>query len=103
VGVGIFIAVSHENIGRPVLGVRLESGYPNTFGVLPGASGAQLIGKLIQPPHPNPQLRPLARFSAIVDITFSALGSNPISRLLLFVSVMNFTTDDDCVFDGVFV
>ena len=54
--------VRAPNIGIPVEGVSLESGYPKTVGALPGASGAQLIGKFIHPPPPNQQLSPLTRF-----------------------------------------
>lgn len=59
---GIGKQVNEENIGIPVEGVSFPSGIPNMDGTLPGASGAQLIGKLIHDPPPNPQESPSARF-----------------------------------------
>ncbi len=53
---------------------RMESEFP-------GAFGAQLIGKLIHPPHPNPHESQSARFLAIVSISCSACGENPIEAI----------------------
>jgi len=73
-------------------GTRFERGYQNTTGALHGARGAQFIGKLIHPPHQNQHESQLARFSAIVESSFSVVGSNPILRLFPSPFVFTRTT-----------
>lgn len=81
-GIGSGIHVSAEKIGSPVDGVRSPSGIPKIDGVLPGASGAQFIGKLIHEPHPNPQESPSARFWAMSPISLADWDESPISSTL---------------------
>jgi hypothetical protein len=66
------------NIGSPVDGERLWSGLPKIERLLPGASGAQLIGKLIHDHHPNPHERPSRRFCVASIIESVAASSNQI-------------------------
>jgi hypothetical protein len=66
--------VSHEKIGSPTFGVIPAgfTGIPRTERDPHGASGAQLIGKFIHDPHPNPHARPLAISCASVSSHASA-------------------------------
>lgn len=59
---GVGRVVGNEKTGIPVEGLSIPNGYPNMDGALPGASGAQLIGKFRHDPPPNPQERLSARF-----------------------------------------
>jgi hypothetical protein len=72
--------VNPLKIGIHVLGVSPASGIPNTVGELPGASGAQLIGKLIHDPPPNPHARPLKISDAILSIRLVVALSNPMEN-----------------------
>lgn len=53
------------------------SGIPNKLGELPGASGAQLSGKLRQDPHPNPHDSPSSKFCVASIIESAEESSNP--------------------------
>ena len=67
------IRVKAENIGSHSFTLNPSpTGFPNTTGSFPGASGAQFIGKLIHPPPPNPHERPFARFSEMARISRDA-------------------------------
>ncbi len=64
---------SHSSVLRPS-----PIGFPNNTGSDPGARGAQLRGKLIQDPHPNPHASQSIRFCVVVSISLLAWASNPI-------------------------
>ena len=70
-------------MGRPVSGMSGKTGNHMMVGALPGASGAQLIGKLIHDPHPNPQESPSKKSCIIHSIFSTALESNQ-SSIVLF-------------------
>lgn len=71
--------VMPQKIGIPADGdIRFGIiGNPRIDGELPGASGAQLSGKLIHHPPPNPQERPSMRSCVALMIASTACGSKP--------------------------
>lgn len=74
--------VKAENIGSHS-STRSQSqiGIPNATGSDHGANGAQLSGKLIHDPPPNPQARPLKKSSAICSTFCSKSGLKSILKL----------------------
>ncbi len=83
------IQVIPANTGIPVLTLSQPIGIPKTLGTLPGASGAQLSGKLIHDPPPNPHERPLAIISAASLI----LSTNPSSKAIFTSSPLLLTSN----------
>jgi hypothetical protein len=78
--------VSAENTGSPVEVTRLERGYPKATGALPGASGAQFIGKLIHDPHQNQQDNQFIISCKLLCNVDAAELSKPISSICRFGS-----------------
>ena len=84
-GIGSGIAVNAENIGIEV-GDHSGDAHPAVPGTvlpsiaigLPGTIGAQLSGKFIQPPQPNPQASPSIKFCVALTIPSADELSNPI-------------------------
>lgn len=83
--IGIVTQVRAENIGIEV-GDHSGDAHPAVPGSvlprmdigLPGAIGAQLSGKFIHPPQPNPQASPSIRFCVALTIPSADELSNPI-------------------------
>jgi hypothetical protein len=84
-----------ENNGKPVSGISGKTGNHIIVGALPGASGAQFIGKLIHDPQPNQQESPSIKSCIIPSILSTALESNQSSIVLLEVLTAHWMSGRD--------
>lgn len=75
----VYTVVNAENTGTHSLTLNPSpTGVPKITGSFPGASGAQLIGKLIHEPSPNPHDNPSAISCALFSIFFTVSSLKPI-------------------------